>query len=92
MLHRFQGSDILYQFFDISRKSIGIEAYTAQIIQLVERLARVYDFLKSTKGHNFGTYHQNALIEIANFCIYMIITLRSDDKPINNIISDMDLK
>ncbi|MFH1596687.1 MAG: hypothetical protein ABIG94_10025, partial [Pseudomonadota bacterium] len=65
-------------FFEIAREKIGIEAYTSQIIQLTERLARVYDFLQSTKGKNFGSYHKNALIEIANFCLYTIITLRED--------------
>jgi hypothetical protein len=80
MLKRFIGSDIEYQFFEISRDKIGIEAYTAKIIQLVERIARVYDFLKSTNGKNFSDYHKNTLIEIANFCIYMIITLRADNK------------
>ena len=48
----------------------------SKIIQLIDRLARVYDFLNSTKGKNFGSYHQNALIDIANFCLYTIITLR----------------
>jgi ASC-1-like (ASCH) protein len=82
MFQRFQGSNKEYQFFEIAREKIGIEAYTSHVIQLTERLARVYDFLKSTKGKNFGSYHHNALIEIANFCLYTIITLRDDAEKI----------
>ena len=84
MFKRFQGSNKEYLFFEMAREKIGIEAYISQIIQLAERLARVYDFLKSTKGENFSCYHQNSLIEIANFCLYMIITLRAEEKAIKD--------